>query len=202
VNRIMKQTGVVVLVVAATNHSRGAEYAVEYTDNDRLHWTGVVDTTANTLAIDTWEVYAHSRPFWRPDLDAGVLAADGNLWLFDAVIEDGSEYDVPDNWDGQIANNWAFLSRHAYGEIQWLDGNPTAGLDVYTMWGGSHGQAAPWGVFPTNERFQMLIWSNDFETSVPDDVSVTLIPEPSSLLLGLAGLGLLGANRLGRRRKR
>jgi hypothetical protein len=74
-------------------------------------WTGFVDTTADTLTIETWrELPGHGADFWMP-------TALPLVWP--AVTATGARYDVPDTFGdapGMINDSFAFISEHTLQE--------------------------------------------------------------------------------------
>lgn len=115
-------------------------------------WTGVVDTVANKLRIDTWtELPGHGANFWTP---ANVPM----VWT--ARDATGAVYDVPDSFgqngivnfgnDASPANDFAFISPVSLQDMGWFgfDSNTGApdtsvvldftfaGVDLFPGWGG------------------------------------------------------------------
>lgn len=99
------------------------------------HWTGVVDTAANTLTIYTWTEIPGSVQFWTP-LWTPNLSTLPLVWP--AVDASGSEYDVPDTFDGTIDSSFAFISTVSARNIQWNEGvfSLPDVADFYPGWGG------------------------------------------------------------------
>ena len=77
-----------------------------------IDWSGVVDTTADTLSITDWAVTGNS-------LYPAVIS-DANPIIFDAVTGSDSSFDVPDNWDGSF-QGWGFLSRQGWLNNTWTN---------------------------------------------------------------------------------
>jgi hypothetical protein len=147
-----------------------------FPDNGGPHWTGVVDTIANTLTINTWVDLAGTPEFWTP-LWTPNLTAFPLVWP--AVKSDGSAYDVPDNWTGHIDASFAFISPVSVRSMLWNEGvwgqAPGFSLppeaDLYPGWGGVRKPVNAGGVV------QLV-----YDTSA-DETSMPLLPISS---LGLA----------------
>jgi hypothetical protein len=113
--------GVLVLAAALGAGSGRADLvAIEYWDEGISDtypgggplWTGIVDTVADTLTIQTWtELPGHASEFWMPrDLPL--------VWK--AYASDGSLYNVPDNFNGKIDDTFAFISDQTLRQMRWL----------------------------------------------------------------------------------
>jgi len=99
-------------------------------------WTGIVDTTLDTLTIYTWIEQADSIDFWSPDPTSMPL-------VWSAVDNTGAPFDVPDGFDGIIDSTFAFISPQNVHEMTWLqsatEGGPLLPIEAtfYPGWGGA-----------------------------------------------------------------
>jgi hypothetical protein len=147
-----------------------------FPNNGGPHWTGVVDTVANTLTINTWIDLPGTPEFWTP-LWTPNLTTLSLVWP--AVESDGSPYDVPDTWTGHIDASFGFISPTSVRNMLWNEGvwgqAPGFSLppdaDLYPGWGGVRKPVNVNGVT------QLM-----YDTSA-DETSMPLLPISS---LGLA----------------
>lgn len=77
-------------------------------------WTGHVDTSDDTLTIETWtELPLHGIDYWMPrNLPAIPL-----VWPARDAL--GNHYNVPDTFDGHINNEFAFISDENLRQMEW-----------------------------------------------------------------------------------
>ena len=178
-------------------------------------WTGVVDTTANTLTINAWtELPRHSSPdFWTPaHLDTQPL-------VWPAVDANGAPFDVPDSFgaNGVInfgsdhpsnaANDFAFISPVSAQDMDWhpfeyFDSDNTLGAPdlsiivnftspvvVYPGWGGRAFDTPSGRVYEVQQPNLFDPDTNpNGSTTVFDSTSVLLLPRG----VGDAGEATLG----------
>ena len=168
-------------------------FNVDFNDPVGPHWTGIVDTSADTLTINTWVENSGGHAFWT---------ASPLVWQ--AVNAGGGPYDVPDTFGASLINasNWGFLSPVTHNEISWNEGTYPE-LDVHVGWGvgrllgeyhlsGTTGMSYVPVTEPGPPEYVAVVHTN---TGI---VTVSAVPEPSSfsLCLGLVvGLGLVGRRR-------
>jgi hypothetical protein len=194
-----------------------------FPDNGGPHWKGFVDTAANTLTIQSWTDLAGTpefwTPLWTPDLSALPL-------VWPAVAADGTPYDVPDDFLGDITSVFAFVSPVSAQNMVWNQGDwGFAGnfkvppeIDFFPGWGGVRKPVQVSGqtvlVYDTTAdetSMPMLPISNlgiaeSTGALVTAKVAVTVqaIPEASPLLFGaaatLAVAGFVSARRDAQRR--
>jgi hypothetical protein len=102
--------------------ARATLVVVEYYDRGIVNpefaggplWTGIVDTGADTLTIQTWkELPLHGAEFWIPR----SLPAVPLVWP--ARDSAGNNFDVPDTFDGRIDDTFAFISDERLQDIEW-----------------------------------------------------------------------------------
>ncbi len=192
-NRIAIVTLTIVAMAMCVPTANATLYNVDFNDADGPHWTGVVDTVANTLTINTWVENSVSggTNLWTP---SATQLAGGWVWT---ALNSGGVHDVPDTWDGTMGPTWGFLPSEADNTlISWNEGTYTdnrfgIGFGARRFLGSdqfSHPDDQTLYV-PRNTT------STDFAEGV---VTVTVIPEPATaLMLGAA----LTVGRLARRRR-
>jgi len=177
------------------------DFNIEFQDTSSgIDWSGVVDTTADTLSITDWTVTGNS-------LYPAVIS-DGAPMVFDAVSGDNGSFDVPDSWDGSL-NNWGFLSRLGWLQYSWTNksqqeggdfsfsatNNNKIGLGVIEFDGGARivdGQEVT-GNQRNYSSTPAFTDSANGRTATPTTFTATPVPvpEPSSVMLlfvGAAGL--------------
>jgi hypothetical protein len=172
----------------------GALYSVHFVPfSTAFQWDGVVDTAADTLTITEW-VNLPGSPYWTLTSIPLTLPA---------VTSSRSRFDVPDNWDGSIGNDWAFISTISNFDLAWLQGQPDPFFqDIFLGWNG----AFEGGQF---FKFQYPVLgvvqtSADSAQSGSDGrieiTRIAVMAEPSSLSLAiLASAALFAARRKLRR---
>jgi hypothetical protein len=191
-----------------------------FPDNGGPHWTGVVDTVANTLTINTWVDLPGTpefwTPLWTPDLTALPL-------IWPAVKSDGSPYDVPDNWTGHIDASFAFISQESVRNMLWNQGvwgeapgfTLPADADLYPGWGGVRKPVNVGGAVQlaydtsADETSMPLLPISSLGLAISDHATVTAtvlanveaqaVPESSAIFYVMAAAGLLAAGNVGRR---
>ena len=159
-------------VFVSSQASLGALVGIEYYDRANVNpefaggplWTGFVDTTSNTVTIETWkELPLHGSEYWVPR----------NLPLvWSAYDSAGKAYDVPDTFDGTIDETWGFVSDETLRKMNWFDttfvpGDPPTidlveaefTLDTGEVWPG-------WGAFALQRNLNGTI-EKVFETANP-----------------------------------
>ncbi|MBX3432818.1 MAG: hypothetical protein KF847_05825 [Pirellulales bacterium] len=165
--------------------ARARLVSIEYYDRGVINpeyaggplWTGVVDTTTNTLTINTWiELPLHGAEFWVPQNLPLVWPAKHFNDLGEAA-----DYDVPDDFDGTIDQTWAFISDQTLREMAWkapvFNYNPTppilvdlvdatftlSTIDLRPGWGGF---AISFAADPTEFTY---LFANPSHTTDPDN---------------------------------
>lgn len=181
-----------------------------FPENGGPHWSGLVDTVANTLTISSWTDLPGTPEFWTPALTSFPL-------VWPAVSATGTPYDVPDSFLGQIDGSFAFISPVSARLMAWNQGEwghtPSFQLppeiDFYPGWGGVRKPVSVAGVvvmtFDTsaNEREMPLLpisalglaasigaTVTAFATSGVTPVGAESVPEASALLLGSSAMAV------------
>lgn len=100
-----------ILLPATASTALAAEFTLEFEQESAgVNWSGIVDTTADTLTISDWSVTG----------DSFYPASTSRPITFNAVSGDADVYDIPDDWDGTLSN-WGFLSESAWSNYEWTD---------------------------------------------------------------------------------
>lgn len=114
-------------------------------------WTGVVDTVANTLTVETWtELPGHGSEWWTPaDLPMIWNAVDGSGNIYDVPDDFGDEGVVDFGDDASPADDFAFVSPISSQQMNWyafdsgtgqVDTSQTVSFNgaipIYIGWGG------------------------------------------------------------------
>jgi hypothetical protein len=89
---------------------------------------GFVDPASDTFTITSWTNSSASvTNYWEPLPDQFPL-------VLNAVDTNGVSFDVPNNWDGTMSRNWAFVlpsGRDIVSGVKWKQGTPNV------FWAGS-----------------------------------------------------------------
>ena len=158
--------------------------SIDFNDVGGPHWTGIVDTTADTLTIQTWTNNAGLN--WTP-ANLPLLPS----WL--AQDASGNSFDVPDTFDGTIDSTFAFVSPVANSAIAWNEGTSNQST-FFPGWGGFDFVIKRRDLNETG--FALPSNANDSGVVYADSVTATAVPEPSSFaLLGMGAIGLIGYRR-------
>jgi len=195
------------IVVLAMSCSASPLLAVDYKIHFQdattgIDWSGVVDTTTNTLSITEWT--ATGNDFYP------TAISENNPVVFNAVTGANSSYDIADVWDGTMPN-WGFLSELNWANYNWTN-KPAQESGEGVAFFSSEPSKIGLGV---KEVFQPEIRGDDFiipagnqrtytgAQKFTDQVNgnseitatnftVEAVPEPSSVMLLLVGAtGLL-----------
>lgn len=190
VRQLIKSTGTRLAILAILSvpvSANAAQLSVQFTDNDGPQWTGIVDTTTDTLTINTWVEGAGGRDFWTPTGPLTFKAYEAAT--FNTTFGALTPFDVPDGWDGSIGPDWGFLSDLTKQQISWNQGVFTAN-NSRLGWGISQrNDEAVVSGFNSEIDFSFVPYSNvdNFATEA-DSLIVKPVPEPGAV--GLLGLGL------------
>ncbi len=182
----------ILVLLLAFSPAHATLYDASFTLSDGSGWTGVVDTSDNSLTIETWTV-ADGNQYWsQVDLSGLVLFAFSNYFI---------GYNIDDEWNGLIGDNWGFILP-SYASVQWSEGPPYVPLSLL-VWGMAvydadfyfdHGINS-FGYFPETGGISMTFSGTSVVTeretvTVPSANPGAPVPEPSAI--ALMGLGLLG----------
>jgi hypothetical protein len=110
------------LGVVLTTSAHAGLFDVSYFDADGPQWTGVVDTTADTLTLATWTEGAGGRSWWTPTDPSSLVFNALQAPLFPADLSQLVPFDVPESWDGTIGADWGFVSAAGKQDIAWNEG--------------------------------------------------------------------------------
>lgn len=104
------------LGVAVPQPACGTLYSVDFNDFNGPHWTGIVDTTSDTLTITKWVqnpsgLVDEILIIGGPISDVLPATTQGERIRWDPPSFADAPYDVPDNWDGKIGSDWAFIPK-------------------------------------------------------------------------------------------
>lgn len=96
-----------------------------------IEWEGIVNTHTDTLKITEWNSQPNSN-FWTPESIPLELSA---------VTSNGDPFDIPNQWDGNIGDDWAFISKTSNFDLSWLEGSPDPFFkEVFFGWTGAFQQ--------------------------------------------------------------
>ena len=186
------------LMLAVPIGAGAAVFDVEFNDFDGPHWTGQVDTTTDTLTIQTWVE--------NPGLPDVFSPASLPLTLDALTINGvGGPFDVPDNWDGTISTTWGFIFGAPNASIVWNEGTPTPFHNTTRFgWGGLADGGVPlfsaWTHLSMGDVPGSSPTTNSFLRADTVTVTEVVIPAPAAGWMGLVLLG--GMVRGGRQRRR
>ncbi len=100
-----------VLLPLFVSSAQAVEFTLKFEEADAgIRWTGIVDSTADTLAITAWDVTGNQ---FYPTSNSLPM-------MFSAVSGEFGSYDVPDDWDGNL-ENWGFISDNTWLDYQWTN---------------------------------------------------------------------------------
>ena len=179
------------VTVLSSTSAKAEVWDVVYGDGvaGGLDWTGVVDSSTDTLTINSWSGGAHGvLNYWN------VGGSDLPLVFNSITGAAGSEssFDVPDDWDGTF-NNWGFLSASAVSGIDWVEGSGAA-LNAHLGWGVNDTRSTNTPALTysndTGAFFNIPVFPLQTINSFSAPAEITVAPEPSSILL--LSLGFIG----------
>jgi len=163
-------------------------FQVELKDNDGPHVFATVNTTTDSMTINTWTEIAGNFEYWTPsDLPR----------VYPAINSVGGTYDVPDNWDGTIDSNWGFVNPDKLPVAGWTEGSYAALALVHDGWGGRIDAGGNVSVGFDETTLQSVPWAvGNASPADLDFISVVeIIPEPTTLTLAALALLPLGWSR-------
>jgi hypothetical protein len=165
----------------------------------------MVDTTADSLVIQTWvEGAGGVYEFWTPSATPLTFQA-YFARSFPTTFASLTAFDVSDSWDGTIGSNWGFLSDLTKEEIAWNEGVFT-GNSSRLGWGlAQANDESISSSFGTSSEFSFIPRAADLNTvAKADSVDITAAPisaVPVPAAVWLFGTGLIGLVGFSKRRK-
>jgi hypothetical protein len=173
------------------NNASATLFDVELVNASGPHILGQVDTLTDTFTITAWTENPLGTAWWSPsDLPRTYVALTGS-----------GPFDVPDAWDGTIGTDWAFINSQTLSEAGWINGafSPLGPTLIRDGWGGGvNGSGA------IDTSFTQTVWTNvpfTLNSVAPlgfNSVTVSVVPEPSTLTMAAVGAILLALIRRGR----
>lgn len=120
----MKKNLLAFCLLATANLAQAGIYDFTWSNGWQDVLTGYVDTEQDALfvtSVNPWTpgLNHYLNPL-LPDLTSAAFP--NNQWKLGAVQEDGSTYDIDDNWDGNLGGTWGFASDLSTEEIQYSNG--------------------------------------------------------------------------------
>ncbi len=182
----------ILVLLLAFSPAHATLYDASFTFSDGSGWRGVVDSSDNSLKIDTWTV-ADGSTYWTP-----VNLSDLVLYAVEGLFE---PHIIGDNWDGNIGDSWGFWVPNGV-RISWDKGGPRPyrlgwGLVMIVNGGFDFSPGADtFGYVPDSSFLgaSMLVGTSVVtkQGTVPEPSTnpSASVPEPSAI--ALMGLGLLG----------
>lgn len=208
-----------------TFRSAAALVLVDYRSEKGVCFTGTVDTTTNTMTLETWHVASGSwflgmnlvgqdgLPGSLDDPAVEFVAWSGGTAVPEVTGSLNPTFDIPDDWDhtlgsGATGGNWFFVAKSQTPDLPWeipagADGEFLPGTRM--SWGGkSNGTTwSPFGLFRVGIAFSdedgnLYLGQDDHGAGSASVGSVAvLIPEPTaSALLLLVWAGSLRRRRV------
>lgn len=171
--RLLKLT-VVAFCLVPTACAQADIVFIDYNVSTGPHWTGTVDTIADTLTITSWAEQSGGSQGWTPITTP--------LPVWSAVNSSGNPYDVSDSFDGTISGSWGFISPVSVTAMSWNEGSPQSTFSSYfTGWGARRSGAGGLSVAPNETEFGWV--PIDFGSQVQRYTgSVSVVPEPSAFV--------------------
>lgn len=183
----MYKMAIVLVLMMMSISAHATLYDVTYNNTDTVSWTGIVDTSTDTLTLSTFADNPGNKPIWTPTNPTNIV--------FHAVLGNLAAFDVSDTWDGAIGTTWGFLSDLTKPQINWNEGN-FVGNSSRLGWG--FGENNIGGTSPLHDEgfFGWTPYSASGNWGVAGgNVTVTLREEgaiPAPAPFALMSLGLLG----------
>ncbi|WP_368184044.1 hypothetical protein [Aestuariibius sp. HNIBRBA575] len=154
-----------------------------------MEWQGVVDTTTDTFTLTSWTNILDALS--EPILDQMPI-------VFTAQTTSGF-FDVPDDWNGTIGNNWGFVSNSSFGEIDWVVDPNLRYEHAQLGWGSRSNARGGFIDFSYRERSLGWVAYDTFSALTADGVRVSVIEAPRALppVPAPAGLPLVATLMIG-----
>ncbi len=174
----------ILVLLLAFSPAHATLYDASFTFSDGSGWTGVVDSSDNSLKINTWTV-ADGSTYWTP-----VNLSDLVFYAVYSPSPFGESHIIGDDWDGNIGDSWGFygppLDRIAWNEVVRDPPNFRLAWGILTNTG--------FDPSPGTDTFGYVPDSSFSGASMSVGTAVVTkqgtVPEPSAI--ALMGLGLLG----------
>ncbi len=180
--------------IVSVSSVNAALYEIEFIDVGNATWTGQVNTTTDTLTIETWVSVQKTGGFAYQTL---LTPAVPMVW--DAVYTPDNAtvlpYDIPDAFNGNFNGNWGFLSPIPLSAMTFLDGSYNSA--ARPGWNISdYGN----GYIPRNTGTNRITpWpriSGSMSVDADSIIITEVVPIPGAAILFTSGLlGIMGFRR-------
>lgn len=121
----MKKSVVALAFMMSSGLAQASIYDFTWSNSWQDLLAGYVDTEQDALFITSVNPWVsgqnHSLNPLLPDLSGSAFS--NNEWKLGAVQQDGSIYDIADNWDGILGGTWGFASDIATEDVSYLNGD-------------------------------------------------------------------------------
>lgn len=120
----MKRNLLAFLLLGTANLAQAGIYDFTWSNGWQDVLTGYVDTEQDALFVTNVNPWTPGLNHYLNPLlpDLTNVAFPNNQWKLGAVQEDGTTYDIDDNWDGNLGGTWGFASDLSTEEIQYSNG--------------------------------------------------------------------------------
>lgn len=120
----MRRNLLAFLLLGTANLAQAGIYDFTWSNGWQDVLTGYVDTEQDSLFVTNVNPWTPGLNHYLNPLlpDLTNVAFPNNQWKLGAVQEDGTTYDIDDNWDGNLGGTWGFASDLSTEEIQYSNG--------------------------------------------------------------------------------
>jgi len=187
--------GLILSITSLVNVANAGLIIVNFVDNDGPQWEGIVDTSLNTLTINSWVEGAGGTGHWTPSAVPLIFRAYATPGVGTFQFNQLLAYDISDSWDGTIGPTWGFLSDLTKMTISWNEG-VFAANNSRLGWGMAqrNDQAIVSTSFNDNTGFSFVPRSTSSNYATRADTvtfrDLKTIPEPSTF--AIFALGMIG----------